>query len=232
MKVLNELSGIGFDEDLIYEQVFAAEQLMGTGGGWQDQVGGLTPGLKFFTSKPGFRQQIDVERLSLDVATARELEERFALIYSGQRRLARNVLRSETSQLIRNDKAAHAAMDGIRELAALMRFHLLSDDVTGFAKCMTRQLALVKELDSGATNTCVDYIFEVCDDLIDGKSVCGAGGGGFLQVILKSGVHKSQLAQRLKDEFGGCGVELWDAQIYWREEVGLASGTRSNGTGE
>lgn len=219
MKALDEIAGIGFDEDLVYEQVFAVEQLMGTGGGWQDQVGGLTPGLKFFTSKPGMRQVIDVERLSLDPRTARELDERFALIYSGQRRLARNVLRSETSKLIGNDAAAHAAIGRIRELAALMRHYLLSDDVTGFARCMTEQLSLVKELDSGVTNTCVDYIFDVCDDLVDGKSVCGAGGGGFLQVILKPGVSRESLARRLENEFGGCGVELWDARIYWSEEA-------------
>lgn len=218
MKALGELCGLPFDEDLIYEQVFAVEQLMGTGGGWQDQVGGLTPGLKFFTSKSGMRQKIDVERLFLDEGTARELDDRFTLIFSGQRRLARNVLRSETSRLIRNDRGALAAMARIRELAALMRYHLLSGDVTAFAHCMTEQLSLVKVLDAGATNTCIDYIFEVCEDLVDGKSVCGAGGGGFLQVVLKEGVSRSELVRRLDEEFKGCGVKVWDARIYWREE--------------
>lgn len=35
-------------------------------------------------------------------------------------------------------------------------------------------------------------------ELIDGKLVCGAGGGGFLQVILKKGVTKQQVENRLK----------------------------------
>ena len=44
---------------------------MGTGGGWQDQVGGLSPGIKYFTSRPGMLQRIDVELLDLDDRTLR-----------------------------------------------------------------------------------------------------------------------------------------------------------------
>ena len=38
---------------------------MSTGGGWQDQVGGLTPGIKFITTSPGIHQQIHVEQVSI-----------------------------------------------------------------------------------------------------------------------------------------------------------------------
>ena len=34
---------------------------MSTGGGWQDQVGGLTNGIKFFTTQPGAYQKIEIE---------------------------------------------------------------------------------------------------------------------------------------------------------------------------
>lgn len=204
--------------DLIYEQVFVAEQLMGTCGGWQDQVGGLTPGIKYFTSDPGMCQTIDVEFLALSDQTKKELQERFVLIFSGQRRLARNVLRQETNQLIRNDTAALKAIDRIQELSTLMRYYLLRGKITSFAQCMTEQLSHIKVLDSGATNTCIDYIFQICDDLIDGKSVCGAGGGGFLQAILKTNVTKEMLVQRIEEEFHGCGVEVWDAALYFADD--------------
>lgn len=39
---------------------------MTTGGGWQDQVGGLTAGVKYFTSRPGLYQDIYVEHLKLE----------------------------------------------------------------------------------------------------------------------------------------------------------------------
>ena len=73
---------------------------MSTGGGWQDQVGGVTPGIKFITTKPGIDQKIQVEHVELESETLQELEERFALIYTGQRRLARNLLRDVVGNYI------------------------------------------------------------------------------------------------------------------------------------
>ena len=72
----------------IYDVVLGMEQIMSTGGGWQDQVGGVTPGIKFITTKPAIDQKIQVEHVELEPETLQELEERFTLIYTGQRRLA------------------------------------------------------------------------------------------------------------------------------------------------
>ena len=68
-------------------------------------------------------------------------------------------------------------------------------------------------LDPAATNTCIDQIFLACEDLIDGKFICGAGGGGFLQVILKKGVTKQQLQERLSAVFQDSGVAVWDSEF-------------------
>lgn len=213
VKAVNQLFGITTTNEMIYAQVFLVEQLMTTGGGWQDQVGGLTTGIKYFTSQPGVYQKIDVELLELPKATLDELNERFALIFSGQRRLARNVLREEMNQTIRNNQASLNAINKIREYCAIMRYYLLRGDVTSFGKYITAQFELVKKLDQGASNTCIEYIFDVCEDLIDGKAICGAGGGGFLQVILKKGVSKQDLRNRIREAFMDCGVEVWDSQF-------------------
>ena len=213
LKAVNELFGIDVTDEMIYSQTFLAEQLMNTGGGWQDQVGGLTGGIKYFTSLPGIYQDIKVDVLDIPDETIKELNERFALIFSGQRRLARNVLREEMNQLIRNDGAALEAVKKIREYCAVMRYYILNGDITMFAKYITAQFELVKKLDKGASNTCIEYIFDVCDDLIDGKSICGAGGGGFLQVILKKGVTKDDLKKRIQENFRDCGVEVWDCMF-------------------
>ena len=117
------------------------------------------------------------------------------------------------NQLIRNDKAALEAMRKIQEYCAVMRHYILKGDVTSFAEYVTAQFELVKTLDKGASNTCIEYIFDVCGDLIDGKSICGAGGGGFLQVILKKGVTKDDLRKRIQDNFLDCGVEVWDSEF-------------------
>jgi fucokinase len=213
VKALFELIGINAGDDVIYSKVFAAEQLMGTGGGWQDQVGGLAPGLKYFYSDPGLYQRIKIERLNLATKTRDELRRRFVLVFSGQRRLARNILREETNRFIRNDPDALAAADCLRKICALMKFELERGNVSGFASYVTDQFELVKTLDKGASNVCIEYIFDACNDLIDGKSICGAGGGGFLMIILKEGVTVAQLTKRLDSLFSGGGVQVWDSEL-------------------
>ena len=213
VRAVSGLFGTEATDEMIYSQVFLAEQLMNTGGGWQDQVGGLRGGIKYFTSAPGPYQKIDVDVLNIPDETMAELNERFALIFSGQRRLARNVLREEMNQTIRNNKDALESIKKIREYCAVMRYHILQGDITSFAKYITAQFELVKTLDKGASNTCIEYIFDVCGDLIDGRSVCGAGGGGFLQVILKKGVTKDDLRERIRENFRDCGVEVWDSEF-------------------
>ena len=213
VKAVNELFGLDVSNEIVYAQVFLVEQLMTTGGGWQDQVGGLTPGIKYFTTQPGSYQDIKVDILDISEETKKELNERFAFIFSGQRRLARNVLREEMNQTIRNNDVALKAIKTIQEYCAIMRFHLLKGDITSFAKYITAQFELVKKLDKGASNTCIEYIFDVCDDLLDGKSICGAGGGGFLQVILKKGITKEELRERIQQHFMDCGVEVWDSEF-------------------
>lgn len=49
------------------------EQIMSTDGRWQDQVGRLTPGIKYITTKPGMKQHIKVEYVELDEETKKEL---------------------------------------------------------------------------------------------------------------------------------------------------------------
>ena len=59
----------------------------------------------------------------------------------------------------------------------------------------------------------IDYIFASIEEFIDGRLVCGAGGGGFLQAILKKGVSKAIVRARLKAVFEDNGVDIWDATI-------------------
>ena len=156
----------------------------------------------------------DIDPIKLSEKTKNDLKNRFALVFSGQRRLARNVLREETNRLIRNDPAALSAANRIRQLCALMKFELERNNISGFARFVTEQFELVKLLDDGASNACIEYIFEVCDDLTDGKSICGAGGGGFLQIILKEGVTKDELKDRLNKTFSDSGgVQVWESEL-------------------
>lgn len=215
VKAVFEFTGIEYTEDDLYSHVLAMEQIMSTGGGWQDQVGGVTPGLKYITSAPGIRQQIRVSHVELKEETKADLNERFALIYTGQRRLARNLLRDVIGRYVGNEPDSLFALNEIQKVAALMRFELERGNVDAFAKLLDYHWELSQKVDKGSTNTLIDQIFNSIDDLIDGRLVCGAGGGGFLQVILKKGVSKIEVRKRLKRVFQDSLVDIWDCELVW-----------------
>lgn len=215
VKAIGEFLGEDWSESVLYQRVLNLEQIMSTGGGWQDQVGGLTPGVKYITTKPGMKQEIKVEHMELDEATKAELQERFALIYTGQRRLARNLLRYVVGGYIGGRPESIEALEEMKHLAVLMRYELEQGRIDEFAKLLNRHWEVSKKLDAGSTNTCIDQIFESCEDLIDGKFISGAGGGGFLQVILKKGVTKEHLRRRLRNVFQDSGVDMWESEFLW-----------------
>jgi len=213
VKCIFEFLDIPHTEDDLYSHVLCMEQIMSTGGGWQDQVGGVTDGLKYTTSKPGLKQEIRVDHVKVDDPTWTALNDRFCLIYTGQRRLARNLLRDVVGRYIGNEPDTVYALNEIQRMAALMRFELERGNVDAFAELLSQHWKLSKMIDAGSTNTLIDQIFDSVDDLLAGKMVCGAGGGGFLQVMLKKGATKAQLQERLSDVFQDTDISVWDCRL-------------------
>ena len=212
-KALFEFFDIAYEELDLYHCVLCMEQIMSTGGGWQDQVGGVTDGIKYITSEPGLRQEIKVTHLKLSEKTLQELNDRFALVYTGQRRLARNLLRDVIGRYIGNDPDALFALNEIQRVAALMRFELERGHVDDFAELLNRHWELSLMIDKGSTNTLIDQIFDSIGDLLSGRMICGAGGGGFLQVILKKGIAKTELQKRLDEVFQDTDIGVWDTTL-------------------
>lgn len=215
VKGIFEFLGQDLSDNELYDIVLCMEQVMSTGGGWQDQVGGLTPGVKYCTTTPGILQKIQVEQVHLSDQTKKEINDRYALIYTGQRRLARNLLRDVVGGYIGSRPESIHALHDIQRLAALMKFELERDNVDGFAELINQHWELSKQLDHGSTNTCIDQIFLSCEDLIDARFIAGAGGGGFIQVIMKKGVTHEQLRERLRGVFQDSGVDVWDCEVLY-----------------
>lgn len=64
--------------------VLVLEQLMGTGGGWQDQIGGLYPGIKCTSSFPGIPLRLQVIPLLASPQLISELQQRLLVVFTGQ----------------------------------------------------------------------------------------------------------------------------------------------------
>lgn len=215
VKAIFQFLGKELDNSKISEIVLCMEQIMSTGGGWQDQIGGLTEGIKFIRSMAGIHQKMDVEYVKMSEKARQELQKRFTLIYTGQRRLARNLLRDVVGSYIGARPESVEALKKMAPMAALMKFELERGNIDGFAELLNQHWELSKQLDQGSTNTCIDQIFMSCQDLICGQFISGAGGGGFLQVILKKDVTKEMLRIRLRELFQDSGVDVWDCEILF-----------------
>lgn len=213
VKGIFQYIGKDVTENDLYTYVLCMEQLMSTGGGWQDQVGGLTWGVKLAHTRPGLMQEIQVEHLEIPTEAMEELKNRFVLIYTGQRRLARNLLREVVGGYIGSNPNSLEVLYEIQRKAVLMRFELEKGDIDAFARLMNQHWELSKRLDHGCTNTCIEQIFLSCEELLEGRMICGAGGGGFLQAVLKKGCTKADLRSRIRQVFQDSGVDVWDCEL-------------------
>lgn len=136
VKAIFEFMGVDYTEADLYDHALCMEQIMATGGGWQDQVGGLSSGIKYITAMPGIQQEIQVQRIEIPEATKQELKQRFVLIYTGQRSLARNLLRDVVGRYVGNEPDSLFALNEIQRVAALMKFELERGHVDDFAKLL------------------------------------------------------------------------------------------------
>ena len=107
------------------------------------------------------------------------------------------------------------ALEEIQKTAALMRFELERGNVDGFAKLLDYHWELSEKVDAGSSNTLIEQIFSSIEELIDGRLVCGAGGGGFLQVILKKGITREDVENRLNEVFMDSLVGVADCKLVW-----------------
>ncbi len=213
VRALSRLLGQPEDDARVASLALCMEQLMNTGGGWQDQAGGLLPGIKLISTHPGTPQRLAWRSIAVPDAAFAALQRRHALVFTGQRRMARNILREIMGKAVARDQDTLRVLSAIQRLAVLMAFELETGDLDSFGRLLWEHWALSKRLDPGSSNTCIDHMIAVCTDLIDGVMICGAGGGGFLSMLLKDGVTRADLRDRLAGVFQESGVRVWNAEL-------------------
>ena len=215
VKAMFEFVGIEYDENKLCSTVLAMEQIMSTGGGWQDQIGGITNGIKFICSQKGLVQNINIEHIQISEKLKEEFKNRYCVIYTGKQRLAKNLLRDVVGRYVGNVEESIEAHIKIQEVAIKMKDALLNDNFEEFAKLLDYHWTLSKQIDAGSSNSHIEEIFEAIDDLIDARMIIGAGGGGFLQVVLSKGVSKKQIQERLTNKFKEDNVIVYESQIVY-----------------
>lgn len=188
-----------FDAARVGALTLKLEQEMRTGGGWEDQFAGMTPGLKMLRSRPGAEQRIDVEPVEVPPATLRELKERSLLYFTGQKRMARNVLRRVLGFYAENPHGfGKILIDSVKRSAEVAAAALAKGDLETFATCVNEYWRDKKLLDAGSTNERVDDIIDSIRPFVSAVSLAGAGGGGFMYILAKSAADARRIRRLLE----------------------------------
>jgi fucokinase len=210
---LQSLVGRRLSEDDIFSQVLTLEQMLTIGGGWQDQVGGLVGGIKLIRSLPGVPQIPTYEEVVLPEDVREQFERQFVLVYTGQKRLAKRILRNIMGDYILRKKETVNIIHHIQEIALSIRNALVAGDFEQMGRLMTHHWELNKRLDPGSTNDFIDSVFRVCEPYVYGGKLCGAGGGGFVEFILRDAVSAALLNEVLKTTFPFGQVRVWPSGV-------------------
>ena len=182
---LNDFCGLAWDKNEIGHRTLVLEQLLTTGGGWQDQFGGILQGVKLLQTEPGFGQNPTVRWLPNDLYTQPEYQACHLLYYTGITRTAKKILAEIVSRMFLNQH------DELRLLRA-MRNHTM-DMYEAIQRADFRQMGLLVRhtwqqnqlIDSGTNPPEVEAITRLIDDLCLGYKLGGAGGGGYLYMVAK-----------------------------------------------
>ena len=182
---LNDFCGLAWDKNEIGHRTLVLEQLLTTGGGWQDQFGGILQGVKLLQTEPGFGQNPTVRWLPNDLFTQPEYQACHLLYYTGITRTAKKILAEIVSRMFLNQH------DELRLLRA-MRNHTM-DMYEAIQRADFRQMGLLVRhtwqqnqlIDSGTNPAEVEAITRQIDDLCLGYKLGGAGGGGYLYMVAK-----------------------------------------------
>lgn len=167
--------------DIVHD-VMRVEQELTTGGGWQDNVGGVYGGAKIAVSPP--RLPLTVDTTAVPMAPGL-LDAHLVLAYTGRARLAKNllqsVLRKWHARLPGITTTTDALVAGARRAAAALE----AGDLARLGAALDAYWAQKKTMADGAEPAFIRDMIAALRPRVHGAALCGAGGGGFLCLITK-----------------------------------------------
>ncbi|WNG90462.1 D-alpha-D-heptose-7-phosphate kinase [Mycobacterium sp. ITM-2016-00317] len=189
---------------------------LGMAGGWQDHYAAAFGGFNFMENRPN--EEVVVNPLRIRREVIAELEASLLLYFGGVSRLSSEVIAEQQRNVVEREVDALAATHAIRDEALEMKDLLVVGDIPGFADSLSRGWEAKKRLASRITTPAIEAAYDtaVLHGMLAGK-VSGAGGGGFLMMIVDPR-RRIEVTRSLERECGGtvspclfthAGAETW-----------------------
>jgi len=213
LRALAEMTGLSLTDHVLSEMVLLLEQRMTTGGGWQDQIGGIFPGAKLISSGPGLRQRLRVEPLQWSEQKQTEFCSRFLLYYTGTRRIAKDLLRQVVSRYLAREASTVQVLHSIKTLAAEMAYAMRDGEWEHLGWLMDRHWQLNQVLDPHTTSGPISAALHEMRPYLAGAKLAGAGGGGFFMLLARSAAAAQDLRAKLSDQSGALPGRLYEFAV-------------------
>lgn len=194
---VSDFCGLGWDSNEICNRTLALEQLLTTGGGWQDQYGGVLRGVKLLQTTASDIQIPRVSWLPDHLFRAPEYAPCHLLYYTGLTRTAKHILAEIVRGMFLNSGHHLELLASMKEHALEMADAIQLSDFERFGRMVLKTWEQNKALDPGTNPPLVESIIDSIKDYCLGYKLPGAGGGGFLYMVAKDPEAASRIVSHL-----------------------------------
>ncbi|MBP5778300.1 MAG: bifunctional fucokinase/L-fucose-1-P-guanylyltransferase, partial [Prevotella sp.] len=196
---VSDFCGLAWDKNEIGRRTLILEQMLTTGGGWQDQFGGVLGGVKLLQTGSGFDQSPQVRWLPNDLWLQPEYRSCHLLYYTGITRTAKQILAEIVSRMFLNHGGELRLLREMKEHTMEMYDAILRNDFVRMGTLVRKTWQQNQTLDSGTNPEAVATLTTLIDDLCLGYKLPGAGGGGYLYMIAKDPEAAARIKQILTE---------------------------------
>ena len=192
---VSDFCSLAWDKNEIGRRTLVLEQLLTTGGGWQDQFGGVLGGVKLLQTQRGFNQNPLVRWLPDDVFTQPEYQQCHLLYYTGITRTAKTILAEIVRRMFLNHGGELRQLRAMKAHAIDMYEAIQRQDYEMYGHLVRKTWQQNQRIDSGTNPDSVRRITDLIDDLCLGYKLPGAGGGGYLYMVAKDPEAAARIKQ-------------------------------------
>lgn len=182
---VSDFCGLKWDKNEICNRTLILEQLFTTGGGWQDQYGGVLRGVKLLQTHAGMEQSPLVRWLPDYLFTGSEYQKCHLLYYTGITRTAKGILAEIVRSMFLNSTEHLALLGSMKSHAFDLYEAIQRGNFDEMGRLVGKSWKQNQALDSGTNPASVEAIIRQIDDYCLGYKLPGAGGGGYLYMVAK-----------------------------------------------
>lgn len=196
---VSDFCALAWDKNEIGRRTLALEQLLTTGGGWQDQFGGVLGGVKLLQTQSGLAQEPLARWLPTDIYTQPEYRQCHLLYYTGITRTAKHILAEIVRRMFLNSHDQLLLLRQMKEHTMEMYEAIQRQDFQLAGRLIRRTWQQNQQLDSGTNPEAVRRLTDLVDDLCLGYKLPGAGGGGYVYMVAKDPEAAARIRQQLTE---------------------------------